>query len=336
MALLVLDAGGELGVSLAALAAYGRKPPDHDDYRKKYRAVVAGWQPRNEAMPVATAIIMVSRSAALYDCEGAVAAIVGELVRLVPSCAACDEPAGAACSVANEACGACGTGDEDVRACGASGAGDEDVPMIGEEVGEALPVSLFGEGYGEPVAYGDLRVGESVLFSHCGAIFEGEVGAVANGDAVIRSKDRSGTHATSIAAGDVPACVRRPPVAMALRRSWRGNAHVDFEDFSKDTEGPVLGSTCFWAAGIARRDYLMMPNSGGIRWMRGVAYRLPELTWSAAQFYEYTGRFGELVHVRLPAGVDRVRIVVKAQVLCCVVLSQLLGCSPVQCAVRNM
>ena len=111
---------------------------------------------------------------------------------------------------------------------------------------------------------------------------------------------------------------------------------MDFEDFSKDTEGPVLGSTCFWAAGIARRDYLMMPNSGGIRWMRGVAYRLPELTWSAAQFYEYTGRFGELVHVRLPAGVDRVRIVVKAQVLCCDVLSQLLGCSPVQCAVRNM
>ena len=28
---------------------------------------------------------------------------------------------------------------------------------------------------------------------------------------------------------------------MALRRSWRGNAHVDYEDFSKDTEGPVHG-----------------------------------------------------------------------------------------------
>ena len=57
-------------------------------------------------MPVATAIIMVSRSKALYDCERAVAAIVDELVRLVPSRAACDESAGAGCAAANEACGA--------------------------------------------------------------------------------------------------------------------------------------------------------------------------------------------------------------------------------------
>ena len=82
-------------------------------------------------------------------------------------------------------------------------------------------------------------------------------------------EDRHGSQATTITAGDVPACVRRPPVAMALRRSWRGNVHVDYEDFSKDTEGPVLGSDCFWAAGIARRDYLMMANfhlkEGGIR-----------------------------------------------------------------------
>jgi len=337
MVLVVPDAGGDLGVSLAALQEYALKPSARDDYIRKYRQFGGpGWRTCDDAMAIATAIIMVSRSKALYDGERAVAAIVDELVRLVPSCAACDEPAGADCPVANEACGACGAGDEDVQACGASGAGDEDVPMLGEEVGEALAVGLFGEGYGEPVAFGDLRVGESVVFSHCGAIFEGEVGAVANGDAVIRSMDRSGTHATTIAAGDVPACVRRPPVTMALRRSWRGNAHVDFEDFSRDTEGPVLGSRCFWAAGIARRDYLMMPNSGGIRWIRGVAYRLPELTWSAAQFYEYTGRFGELVHVRLPEGVDRVRIVVKAQVLCCVVLSQSLGRYSVQCAEWNM
>ena len=336
MALLVPNAGGELGVSLAALAEYALKPPAHDDYLKKYRQLVTGWQPRNDAMPVATAIIMVSRSRALYDGERAVAAIVDELVRLVPSRGACDESAGAGCAAANEACGGCGASDEDVRASGASdvsGLGDEDDPMLGEEDDTALPVSLFGEEHGEPVAYGELRVGERVFFSHAGAVFEGEIGAVANGDAVIWSKDRHGSQATTITAGDVPACVRRPPVAMALRRSWRGNAHVDYEDFSKDTEGPVLGSDCFWAAGIARRDYLMMANFGGIHWIRGVAYRLPELTWTAAEFYEYTGRYGELVNVRLPPGVDQVRIVVKAQVLCCVVLSLFLRSSSVPCAV---
>ena len=51
-------------------------------------------------MAVATAILMVPRSRSLFGSERAVAAIVAELVRHVPSCVACDEPDGAGCSAA--------------------------------------------------------------------------------------------------------------------------------------------------------------------------------------------------------------------------------------------
>ena len=95
------DAGGELGVSLAALAVYVLKPSARDDYVKKYRLFVPGWRTTSDdAMAVATAILMVSRSRALFDSERAVAAIVAELVRHVPSCVACDEPDGTGCSAA--------------------------------------------------------------------------------------------------------------------------------------------------------------------------------------------------------------------------------------------
>ena len=74
------DAGGELGVSLAALAVYVLKPSARDDYVKKYRLFVPGWRTTSDdAMAVATAILMVSRSRALFDSERAVAAIVAEL-----------------------------------------------------------------------------------------------------------------------------------------------------------------------------------------------------------------------------------------------------------------